>query len=895
MKHFDEVKKIVIDYILKLNDLKSKYYIVRDVYGKISVYVIGDAEIIELETGLHRILEDNWINRVAKVSESDYLFKEITKNVIKVENNVFYAERPLVKRTWNISKRPKGAEKERIITFYSYKGGVGRTTTLAMTALQLARIGKKVVVVDLDLEAPGVSTLLKPEMDYPKYGVVDFLIEVENCPAEIDINEYVYSVNNKKLIGHTGGEVLVMQAANLQKGKVDDYYNKLSRIDFNMPKYLDKENPIEKLLVLLKEEYHPDFIFIDSRAGIHDIGGLALLRYSDEVVPVFYGNEQNMLGLKFILPKIIEFDIPFYLINSPMPASEEEAEVELEYYLRSSFEILEQNGYFKDIPDIFDQSSPHYPLSIRYDVLNANIISDEKMFQILNANGEENIYKILANELASSDEVTDITEFKEDDSRKEILDSIQQITLPAAAAENEFSDLQSFMKKFYPLKDYRYIFDNNKFLVTGAKGSGKTALFRVLKCPEYAHKLAKYVDVKSDSIERTEWITGLNYGEDYPAPANFRAIGNSESRVFYSAFWKILAIRTLENVIKEVLKEYPDYLNHIFGCKYSQIREIISSDKSIDERLSEFFYDLDVALKEKDRTVILTYDALDSCIDDAELRKVFISELINLWAEMNIRLKNIKSKIFLRDDIYKNEVSNITDKIKLNNYRTTINWSYDYLLAIVWKRMLESSPKLKIVIEKMLLKNGYSLIDSEEVGLIPTPNMENNKLILAELIGDKMGKGNKAYTYNWISYRLSDTNNNIVPRSILKLFSLAAKNELEEGKKDTIKLITPKSLENSVNAVSEDRVTDMGEEYPEYRKIFTDLRNFCPTFPVEEDSLKEGLKQCGLEEGELKTNIDRLKEIGILKEYQRRKSDPIRYHIPDIYLKGMGLVRKGFK
>ena len=262
---------------------------------------------------------------------------------------------------------------------------------------------------------------------------------------------------------------------------------------------------------------------------------------------------------------------------------------------------------------------------------------------------------------------------------------------------------------------------------------------------------------------------------------------------------------------------------------------------------------------------------------------------------MNIRLKNIKSKIFLRDDIYKNEVSNITDKIKLNNYRTTINWSYDYLLAIVWKRMLESSPKLKIVIEKMLLKNGYSLIDSEDVGLIPTPNMENNKLILAELIGDKMGKGNKAYTYNWISYRLSDTNNNIVPRSILKLFSLAAKNELEEGKKDTTKLITPKSLENSVNAVSEDRVTDMGEEYPEYRKIFTDLRNFCPTFPVEEDSLKEGLKQCGLEEGELKTNIDRLKEIGILKEYQRRKSDPIRYHIPDIYLKGMGLVRKGFK
>lgn len=894
MKHFDELKEVVIDYILKLNDLSSKYYIVRDVFGKISVYVIGNAEINELETELRRALGDNWINRIDKVSESDYLFTEITKNAAKIQDNIFYAERPLVKRTWNISKRIRATEQERIITFYSYKGGVGRTTTLAMTALQLARIGKKVVVVDLDLEAPGVSTLLKPEMDYPKYGVVDFLIEVENCHDEIDINEYVYSVSNKKLIGLTGGEVLVMQAANLQNGEVDEYYNKLSRIDFNMPKYLEKENPIENLIVLLKEEYHPDFIFIDSRAGIHDIGGLTLLRYSDEVVPVFYGNEQNMLGLKFIIPKLIEFDIPFYLINSPMPASEEEAEIELQYYLRSSFEILEQNGYFKDIPEIFDQSSPHYPLSIRYDVLNANIISDEKMVQILNVNGEENIYKILASELASSDEVTDITEFKEDDSRNEILNSIQNIALEVAAAENEFSDLQSFMKNFYPLKEYRYIFDNNKFLITGPKGSGKTALFNVLKCPEYAHRLAKYVDVKSDSIERTEWITGLDLGGDYPTPANFRAIGNCENRVFYAAFWRILAVKALKNVIVDVLKEYPDYLNHIFSCKYSQIRDIISGDKSIDEKLSEFFCDLDVALKVKDRTVILTYDALDYCID-ADLRKVFISELINLWSEMNIRLKNIKSKIFLREDIYKNEVSNITDKIKLNNYRTTINWSYDYLLAIVWKRMLESSPKLKMVIEKMLLKNGYSLIDSEEVGLIPTPNMENNKLILAELIGDKMGKGNKAYTYNWISYRLSDTNNNIVPRSILKLFSLAAKNELGEGKRDTTKLITPKALENSVNAVSEDRVTDMGEEYPEYRKMFSDLKNFCPTFPVEEDVLKEGLKQCGLEEGELKTNIDKLKDIGILKEYQRKKSDPIRYHIPDIYLKGMGLVRKGFR
>ena len=42
------------------------------------------------------------------------------------------------------------------VTFYSYKGGVGRTLALANVALLLTRYGRKVLVVDADLEAPGL-------------------------------------------------------------------------------------------------------------------------------------------------------------------------------------------------------------------------------------------------------------------------------------------------------------------------------------------------------------------------------------------------------------------------------------------------------------------------------------------------------------------------------------------------------------------------------------------------------------------------------------------------------------------------------------------------------------------------------------------------------------------
>ncbi|WP_246844050.1 ParA family protein, partial [Hydrocoleum sp. CS-953] len=59
----------------------------------------------------------------------------------------------------------------RTVTFYSFKGGVGRTTALTHVASILAMRGRKVVAVDLDLEAPGLSTAFNLKLQ-PKYGIV---------------------------------------------------------------------------------------------------------------------------------------------------------------------------------------------------------------------------------------------------------------------------------------------------------------------------------------------------------------------------------------------------------------------------------------------------------------------------------------------------------------------------------------------------------------------------------------------------------------------------------------------------------------------------------------------------------------------------------------------------
>src|SRR5262249_32270779 len=47
-----------------------------------------------------------------------------------------------------------------IISFYSYKGGVGRSMAMANLAVLFARAGFRVLVVDFDLEAPGLESYL---------------------------------------------------------------------------------------------------------------------------------------------------------------------------------------------------------------------------------------------------------------------------------------------------------------------------------------------------------------------------------------------------------------------------------------------------------------------------------------------------------------------------------------------------------------------------------------------------------------------------------------------------------------------------------------------------------------------------------------------------------------
>ena len=166
-------------------------------------------------------------------------------------------------------KKVRGKKQPVIALFYSFKGGAGRSTALAAAALHLAAAGERVAVLDADLDAPGVGSLLAGrDGETASWGIVDYLLErrVADDGNALDIGDYHHrhvtdsSANN--------GEILVFPA-----GAFDGrYVEKLARIDYGSPPD-GSEHPFVSLLTQIRRDLEPEWILVDARAGLGEVSG----------------------------------------------------------------------------------------------------------------------------------------------------------------------------------------------------------------------------------------------------------------------------------------------------------------------------------------------------------------------------------------------------------------------------------------------------------------------------------------------------------------------------------------------------------------------------------------------------------------------------------------------
>jgi len=185
-----------------------------------------------------------------------------------------------------------------IVTFYSFKGGVGRTMALANVAVQLAQSGRRVLAVDFDLEAPGLDTLYLPKPRKAVPGIVEYVSRYLATAEAPDVLEHVYQVEG---IGQEGGSLWVMPA-----GCGDaSYGRRLCEIDW-AELYADRDGYLlfEDLKAQWRDRLSPDYVLIDSRTGHNDVGGICTRQLPNAVVILFFPNEQNLRGLTKVVEDI---------------------------------------------------------------------------------------------------------------------------------------------------------------------------------------------------------------------------------------------------------------------------------------------------------------------------------------------------------------------------------------------------------------------------------------------------------------------------------------------------------------------------------------------------------------------------------------------------------------
>ena len=173
-----------------------------------------------------------------------------------------------------------------IITFYSYKGGVGRTMALANVSIQLARWGHKVLVVDWDIEAPGLEHFYSDFVDIEgvkkQIGIVDLL----------QIDNHLNWQDSLNLIEIDGSESPIHL---IGSGKRDeDYFRKVRSFDIEQFYLSGGGDNIENLSKEWLENY--DFVLVDSRTGITEIGGICTIQLPNIVVMLFTSTEQGFQG-----------------------------------------------------------------------------------------------------------------------------------------------------------------------------------------------------------------------------------------------------------------------------------------------------------------------------------------------------------------------------------------------------------------------------------------------------------------------------------------------------------------------------------------------------------------------------------------------------------------------
>lgn len=772
----------------------------------------------------------------------------------------------------------------RTVTFYSFKGGVGRTTALTHVASILAMRGRKVVAVDLDLEAPGLSTAfnLKPQ---PKYGIVDYFYERSYLPEGVEPSISIAEIFGEVRIPNATGRLFVVPAGFLNL----DYVSKVD--DLHATTVIDGDKNLWSIFKHeIYEQLKPDILLVDSRTGINQWGALSLIQAADEAIIFLFPNEQNKQGIEVLLQSLQSLkNLSINFVFSPVPDVTKIGLNKVKKVWKSLLEKIKTVGNEKYDTDENEINTDNFqpdieePLVVPYLPLIA--LAESYPVQVT-----QDYYTKIANLIdEETDELKRRNILTASDQRWPIIESLQFPEVNAADPKQDLGLL------FQRTTDFERFLDDTTCLIRGRKGTGKTALYSL-----FLKRTTIAKDLAHGRLDNTVFFSAHgSFQQSRPSRNEFQIIHQSLQREdgSWEAFWRAYL---LLRVIQEKFFKFPRGKR---GEKFSELKRIISSipgerwqyecnqallELSTNSHLRLIVKDVIDLINEearnKSQILWFLYDDLDEDFPEAgEVRHQALTGLFQLVQSCDAnRLTEIRFKIFLREDIWNRLV--FDNKSHFNGRDILLQWTRIDFLRLALRQAIQSKD----------FKNLVDRFSPVAVESIDQASEEAIDKALELLWGSRRRTGDKAkYVSRWVYERLTDSSGTTFPRSLSILLKGAKEQELSYKGQSSIqpptdRLLRSKSLEIGLKKASEKRCDEIKEEYPNLTKFFDSLKDKSAFLSREElHSIWEESAQDFISDFE--DFVDFINEIGLTELREKEQ----RYKFADIYVYGFEMDRKG--
>lgn len=265
------------------------------------------------------------------------------------------------------------------VTFFSYKGGTGRSLAVANASRYLARLGFKVVAMDFDLEAPGLPYKFRSASGHPlkaREGVVDYLHEMLHGSGSTppDLARFFVPVPVEEDVA---GSITLIPAGLVPS---PEYWPRLAAINWHQLLYAEAGVGVKLFLELkqrIADELQPDFLLIDSRTGVTEMAGVATSVLPDAVIVLVLRTLEHLEGSRAVLRSLLKtrrsFQLPPLVLTvalSRFPGteteeSEQKAVEEVRQFLNQPADDLSETLALDQVEVLHIEEALHQAESLR--------------------------------------------------------------------------------------------------------------------------------------------------------------------------------------------------------------------------------------------------------------------------------------------------------------------------------------------------------------------------------------------------------------------------------------------------------------------------------------------------------------------------------------------------